>query len=206
MGNVLGSPFPGDWDGDGKADPTVFDIPLRIPEDPTPPFCIFTLFESGDLGAGPKRRTVFPGGNAVFGDFSGDGKSNFASFYKPRGSENAIWVIRPSSPGSIREISFGFKTDIPVPADYNGDGVTDLAVYRDGNWYILTDLNSTNYYVVQFGLPDDKPVPADYDGDGKADVAVYRDGTWYILQSTEGFKAIQFGLPDDKPIPHAYIY
>jgi hypothetical protein len=81
--------------------------------------------------------------------------------------------------------------------------VSDLAVYRNGMWYLLQ--STDGFAAIQFGISTDVPVPADYDGDGKTDVAVYRDGTWYLLQSTGGFSAVQFGLADDTPIASAFL-
>ena len=34
---------------------------------------------------------------------------------------------------------WGSSTDSPVPGDFDGDGIADIAVWRgsEGNWYIL---------------------------------------------------------------------
>jgi len=88
--------------------------------------------------------------------------------------------------------SFGkaFGSFLPCPADYNGDGLVDFALFDPTtcNWYI-----GPSYSVIQFGAYGDIPVPADYDGDGKADLAIYRkkgaDGVnaqWWIKSSITG--------------------
>ena len=85
--------------------------------------------------------------------------------------------------------------------DFDGDGKSDISVFRpdNGAWYIQ---QSTNGFTgLQFGLATDKLVPADYDGDGKTDVAVYRSGIWYLQRSQAGFTGVQFGDGNDIPQP-----
>jgi hypothetical protein len=89
--------------------------------------------------------------------------------------------------------------------DYDGDGITDVSVYRNGIWYL--NRSTSGLSIQQFGLSTDKVVPGDYDGDGKTDVAVWRpsDGVWYITNSNNGsVRIMQFGLNGDVPVPGDY--
>ena len=61
------------------------------------------------------------------------------------------WLVKDQSGAS-----WGTATDIPVPGDYNGDGTTDIAVFRpsSGQWFIL------GQSTVGWGGTGDLPVPA----------------------------------------------
>ncbi|MDQ3799863.1 MAG: Ig-like domain-containing protein [Acidobacteriota bacterium] len=85
--------------------------------------------------------------------------------------------------------------------DFDGDGKSDISVFRpaDGVWYL--NRSSQGFTAVQFGISTDKLAPADYDGDGKTDFGVFRDGNWYLLRSTAGFGGVQFGQSGDIPQP-----
>lgn len=92
-------------------------------------------------------------------------------------------------------------------SDFDGDGKTDLSVYRpgSGDWHVKSSITGETTST-HFGTTGDQIVAGDYDGDGKSDLAVFRpsEGNWYILGSTAGFTGLHFGLNGDVPVAADY--
>ncbi|MCK4488654.1 MAG: hypothetical protein KAU23_00250, partial [Anaerolineales bacterium] len=85
-------------------------------------------------------------------------------------------ILNPS--GDDQSEPYSINWGAGTLADFNGDGDTDLSVYKPepwgGTWYIK------DQEMVSWGNSQSIPVPSDYDGDGVTDIAVYNEGTWYI--------------------------
>lgn len=73
--------------------------------------------------------------------------------------------------------AWGAFGDIPISGDFDGDGKTDRAIYRDGQWWIVDSSSGVGRLAATFGAPRDVPISGDFDGDGKTDFTVYRPTT-----------------------------
>lgn len=144
---------PGDYNGDGK-----FDFAVQRPgASPAAAGTFYvqtaTTFETYTWGL--SNDLVVPG------DYDGDGRTDVAVVREGiNATSNLLWLIRRSSDGQTIQREWGVSgTDLNTQNDYDGDGKTDLAVWRntDGRFYVFNEA-TLGITVVHWGIPNDYPV------------------------------------------------
>ena len=131
---------------------------------------------------------------AVAHDYDGDFKADHA-FYDP---QTGRFYFESSGLGPNILVETDFTDAIPVSGDFDGDGITDIALYRqhDSQWWIRLSRRSVIERFSFSPITNGIPLAMDIDGDG-LDEPVIRDadnGTWHINRSSDGIvETISFG-------------
>jgi hypothetical protein len=175
--------------------------------------------DTGNISAATLTLTASATPTQHYLDFNGDGKTDFTVIRNTGGgpSGQLTWFINYAGTGTTTGAAWGIATDFRIAGDYDGDGKTDLTVWRPGaagvaSYYILNSATLTAR-VEAFGQSGDDPtVVGDYNGDGKADLAVYRAGansgdpsTWFYRTVASGPVAfVPWGVNGDFPAPGDY--
>jgi hypothetical protein len=150
---------PGDYDGDG-----MFDFAIQRPGATPDSQTIFWILKSKDFTDmvyffGLTKDLVVPG------DYDGDHVTDIAVVREGENPDDPLvwWVLR-SSDGQGTAYWWGRTRDcLTVQNDYDGDGITDVAIWNDteGNFYVLRS-SGGGYDVIPWGASGDLPV-ANYD-------------------------------------------
>jgi len=158
------------------------------------------------------------------GDFTGDGYADLLRYRDGNGISgdvnefDQIWVYRNTTGEGTEGLEYDGRWlngsawddgDYLVAGDWNGDGITDIMVFRPtagiwqfGNWLYIGTGTGFDYlgYWGKFGLePNDRIIAGDFDGDGYCDVMALRNGNGIVGHPNEfdqGFVWIN-GLSDD---------
>ena len=80
-------------------------------------------------------------------------------------------------PPGCRKIVFGIPSDRPVAGDWNGDGTSEVGVYRPSAGAFYLRAADGTHAVALLGDSDDLPVTGDWNGDRVTDVGVFDQST-----------------------------
>jgi hypothetical protein len=179
----------GDVAGEGVPDPIIYD-PNASPPTWTDWANVYSP-TTWPPGLAPSSQLPF------LLDTTGNGITSL-QLYDPSAYVIRTWDYGYTPSPTIGETdSVNGPWNIPVPGDYDGDGIGDLAVWNKvtGNWFIQYSSKGKTVLRIQWaksalGLSAQAPAngyqgaQGDYDGDGLTDMAFFSPATgWTILET-----------------------
>lgn len=192
----------GDFNSDGKMDILLYNSISAV---------TYLGIGNGDGTFAFHPLSFSPGYLVEVADMDGDGYADLI-LYNP--SNGTTYIATKWSDVTLNFQSYVYTlwssnyTRV-VAADFNGDGVSDVLLYRAGDGATYLGINSTpqwgtfssgsvTYYPQTFSAGYNFLQPADLNGDGRSDLIVYNSGTaaaWTLLSTGSGFQnGIGIGL------------
>jgi len=137
-----------------------------------------------------------PGDIPLIGDVDGTGTPALFVYRNVGGL--GVWYGSSKRDGVVDRVYLfgGLPQDIPALFDYDGDGKADLAIFRDGTWYVSTNRDGNANVAFVYGTVGDKPL---YAGPGAVstqflDAARFLTHASFGPTSTELTKAVTMGF------------
>jgi hypothetical protein len=193
LGTMEDLPVTGDWDADGKSDIGIYGPawsrdPWAVAQEPGLP-------DADNFPHKPAEKLKNVPPDEV--DATSGGRLLKRTARGPNRADLVDHVFHYGVPG-----------DTPVAGDWNGDGVRQIGVFRDGRWNL--DLDGDGRFtetdaLVHFGQAGDKPVVGDFDGNGFEEIGVFRAGKWIVDVNRNGEldaqdRVFELGAAGDKPV------
>ena len=102
-------------------------------------------------------------------------------------ASTGLWHLRNPS-GDVTSFYYGNPNDLPVPGDWDGDGIDTPGLYRSDGYFYARNSNSAGLADAACfaGNPSDLPLAGDWDGDGDDTLGLYRPSnqTFYLFNAT----------------------
>lgn len=165
LGTSADQPVTGDWDGDGKDDIGIF----------------------GPMWAGDPRQIIHDPGLPDVDNAQITDPKNIPP--TPEVATNGHRLMQKSVEGDVRAdlidhvFYYGKSGDVAIAGDWNGDGIDNIGLYREGLWILDTNGDGRlDQQDAQFtmGEPGDRPIVMDTNGDGIDELGVYRLGEIWV--------------------------
>jgi len=181
---TVGTAVTGDWDGDGRTEPGVFNAG------------VWTLRVNSQK---VKVRFGRLGDRPLVGDWDGDGKDGIGF---RRGRE---WVLSNTiAPTKVyRRFVWGAADGRPVVGDWDGNRTDGIGVRRGTTWYLKNKASAgPTRYKFSFGRATDVPLVGDWNGDRKDTVGVKRGQGWMLRNRLlSGSATLRFNFGDSTDVP-----